>query len=258
MVSSKLKTKNYFFHLPLTTYRLPFNRLPLTLNYYNYFSEIEELFVRRRGRNLLLSPLDWALIEQWQERGVPLHVVLSGVEKVFDGADSQPNRKRAIKSIAYCKEEIEAQYADWLERQIGKADGATAQESEPKNGFFTREIVAEHLDNSISALRECKNKAFCASFRSAVERLESLKANLTDDCDGAEEVLIDIENFLDAELKRCTDSAHLNRITQDVERNLSAYRSKMNQEVYEKTFDLMLLKKLREEADVPRLSLFSL
>ncbi len=69
------------------------------LNYYNYFTEIEETFIRRRGKNLLLSPLDWALIEAWQEREVPLHIVLRGIEKVFDLIDKQPHRKRTVKSL---------------------------------------------------------------------------------------------------------------------------------------------------------------
>lgn len=228
------------------------------MNYYNYFTEIEELFVRRRGRNLMISPLDWALIEAWQERGVPLHIILSGIEKVFDGVDNQPNRKRTIKSISYCKEEIEAQYAEWLDRQVGKSADAAISEVGQKNGFFTRETVSEHLENSISALSECKNKAFCASFRNAIKQLEELKTNLTDDFERAEEILTGIENFLDGELKRVTDSAHLNRTKRDVEKHLSAYRDKMDGEVYDKTFDLMLLKKLREEAEIPRLSLFSL
>jgi len=89
------------------------------LNYYNYFTEIEETFVKRRGKSLLLSPLDWALIESWQEREVPLSIVLRAIEKVFDTVDAQPNRKRSIKSIAYCKEEVEAQFAEWLETQTG-------------------------------------------------------------------------------------------------------------------------------------------
>jgi len=33
------------------------------LNYFNYFTEIEDAFVRRRAKHLLLSPMDWALIE---------------------------------------------------------------------------------------------------------------------------------------------------------------------------------------------------
>ena len=91
------------------------------LNYFNYFTEIEETFIRRRGRNLLLSPLDWALIENWQEREIPLHIILRAIETVFDGVEKQPNRKRTVKSLSYCKEEIEAQFAEWSEMQTGKA-----------------------------------------------------------------------------------------------------------------------------------------
>ena len=206
----------------------------------------------------MVSPLDWTLIESWQKRGVPLHIVLRGIEKVFDSADSQPNRTRAIKSISYCKDEIEAQYAEWLDRQIGKSNGAKAAEVEQQNGFLTRETIVEHLENSIAALRECKNKAYCESFRIAINKLEELKTNLSDDYERAEEVLIGIENFLDGELKLRTDSAHLKLMKHDVEIDLSQYRSKMDKQAYEKTFDLMLLKKLRETAEIPRLSLFSL
>jgi len=42
------------------------------LNYFNYFTEIEERFQQRRGALLLLSTLDWALIETWREAGIPL------------------------------------------------------------------------------------------------------------------------------------------------------------------------------------------
>ena len=43
------------------------------VNYFNYFTEVEEHFQRARGTSLfLLSPLDWALIESWKNAGVPL------------------------------------------------------------------------------------------------------------------------------------------------------------------------------------------
>jgi len=45
-------------------------------NYFNYFTEIEEHFQRRRGTLLLLSPLDWALMETWKDAGIPLEAVL--------------------------------------------------------------------------------------------------------------------------------------------------------------------------------------
>ncbi len=88
------------------------------LNYFNYFTEIEDTFIRRRGKHLLLSPMDWALMDSWKQMGVPLHVVLRGVESAFDSYESKP-RKRTVKTLYYCQEEVEAQFAEWLEGQRG-------------------------------------------------------------------------------------------------------------------------------------------
>ncbi len=229
------------------------------MNYYNYFTEIEETFVRRRGRNLLLSPLDWALIEAWQERGVPLHIILRGIEKIFDSVDAAPSpRCRSVKSLMYCREEIEAQYAEWLERQTGKPGTETSNGGEQINEFFTGEMIAEHLENSISALKSANNPAMRESFRQVIARLEELKTNLTNDYEKTEEVLSDIENFLSGELKRGADTAHLKRVETDAGKQLSQYKNKMEREVYEKTLDLIVLKRLREESGIPRLSLFNL
>src|SRR5215211_9384750 len=100
------------------------------LNYFNYFTEIEDAFVRRRGRHLLLGTLDWALMTTWKEMGVPLHVVLRGIEKSFDSYESKP-RKRTVKTLFYCQEEVEAQFAEWVESQTGAhapaAESATAE-----------------------------------------------------------------------------------------------------------------------------------
>ena len=41
-------------------------------NYFNYFTEIEERFQQRRGSILLLSTLDWALVDMWRQAGIPL------------------------------------------------------------------------------------------------------------------------------------------------------------------------------------------
>ena len=55
------------------------------VNYFNYFTEMEEHFQRARGTGLfLLSPLDWALIESWKNCGVPLEAVLRGIDAAFE------------------------------------------------------------------------------------------------------------------------------------------------------------------------------
>jgi hypothetical protein len=56
------------------------------LNYFNYFTEIERFYQSKRESFTLLSTLDWVLIENWKEQGVPLDLVLKGIERAF----SQP------------------------------------------------------------------------------------------------------------------------------------------------------------------------
>lgn len=101
------------------------------MNYFNYFTEIEETFVRRRGKHLLLGPVDWALIEAWKERGVPLHVALSGIERTFDSHDAKLRRHRSIKTLLYCQEEVEAQFAEWGESQLGAGEARRVEDARP-------------------------------------------------------------------------------------------------------------------------------
>jgi len=124
------------------------------LNYFSYFSEIEDTFIRRRGKHLMLSPIDWALIESWKERGVPLHVALRGIEHSFDSYDAKKH-KRTIKTLLYCQEEVEAQYAEWLEARVGSHDESEAEdEASIDKSPFSRDVVLSHLERSREAFEE--------------------------------------------------------------------------------------------------------
>src|SRR5579875_2285781 len=75
-------------------------------NYFNYFTEIEEHFQRARGTSLfMLSPLDWALIENWKEAGIPLEAALKGIDDAFAKCRSRKS-KRLINSVAYCAQAV--------------------------------------------------------------------------------------------------------------------------------------------------------
>ena len=242
------------------------------MNYFNYFSEIETLFIRRRGRNLLLSPLDWALIETWQEREVPLPIILRGIEKVFDAADKTPNKKRAVKSLLYCKEEIEAQFAEWLESQIGKEKGRQSavggRQSETKietsvetdlskSDLFPDEAIAAHLERVSGELNDATSKAdgdWRAVLETVFGRLTELRGQ-PQSAENLEESLEKLDAFVDENLLL---NFAVETLKPEIEKQIAAYKNKMEREVYRRTFDLMLLKRLREQAEIPRLSLFYL
>jgi hypothetical protein len=77
----------------------------VTLNYFNYFTEIEEHFWRKRGAHILVSPLDWAIVETWQKAGIPVEAVLRGIDRAFESY--QHSRRgaggRPLKSLVYLR-----------------------------------------------------------------------------------------------------------------------------------------------------------
>jgi len=217
------------------------------LNYYNYFTEIEETFVRRRGKHLLLSPIDWAMIEAWQDRGVPLHVVIRAIESVFDGFDKNPG-PRTIKGLLYCREEVEAQFKEWTEMQAGKTKDESPVE-------FPPERIVEHIEEVIDQLQRSENPELVDDIGRAVERLRQLAANHSNDLETADHALSDIENFLEHAL---LTKADVTEIEKEVAAQLKPYKSQMESDAYNQTSRVMILKRLREEEKIPRLSLFYL
>lgn len=224
------------------------------MNYYNYFTEIEETFVRRRGKHLFLSPLDWAMIEAWQERGIPLHIVIRSIESVFDVFDKQPPGTRSIKSLFYCREEIEAQYAEWLTSQTGKSTAAAGDEA----SLFEPADVAAHIETATASLEGNQNEFLREELSRAVSRLQELNANLTNDFETIDKTLSDIEKVIDRAMLANWEPSHLKQIRKETTASLKQYKSEMDEAAYRSTFDLMLLKRLREEAGIPRLGLFYL
>src|ERR1700759_575472 len=80
---------------------------PSVLNYFNYFTEIEEHFQHARGTSLfLLSPLDWALIESWKNSEVPLEAVLRGIDIAFEKWRARRVKTQAVNSLAFCAQAV--------------------------------------------------------------------------------------------------------------------------------------------------------
>lgn len=243
-------------------------------NYFHYFSEIEETFVRRRGKHLLVGTMDWALMEAWKEMGVPLHVVLRGIERSFDSYESKP-RKRSVKTLMYCQEEVEAQFAEWKEMQLGAAQKAEDESESDEAGKhesdaglpFSRASIVEHLSRVRTALAELSERyqsagKFSESLARVINRLEDLEKDFgcaaRPDAERLEESLTDLERMLDEALRASISAAEMAKAIAETEAQLQPYKSRMEQETYRQTLDNLLLKRLREQACVPRLSLFYL
>lgn len=248
------------------------------MNYFNYFTEIEDAFIRRRGKHLLLSPMDWALIEGWKTRGVPLHIALRGIEGSFDSYEAKP-RRRSVKSLFYCQEEVEAQYAEWLESQVGAASSATTGEAAANvesdargNGAlpFPREVIAGHLAESRARLERARVEQpmddgageLSEALARAAARLSELEKDFANakrpDAEQLEGSLGDVENLLDRAVRGALPPARVEARRAEAAAQLEPYRKRMERATYEQTLDNLLAKLLREECGLPRLSLFYL
>ena len=115
-------------------------------NYFNYFTEIEEHFQRRRGTILHVSPMDWTLIEVWKDAGIPLEAVLRGIDAAFERWERRPSKTRKVNSLAYCAQAVLAAAEEMKEAEVG-----TARAEKPDAGFAP-EGIAAYLEHNAAAI----------------------------------------------------------------------------------------------------------
>lgn len=225
-------------------------------NYFNYFTEIEEHFQRRRGSLLLLSTLDWALIETWREAGIPLAAVLRGIDDAFDKHDarqrSHPSKRlRQVNGLAWAAQAV----LEAAELMKEAAAGANPVEDATETGFET-ERVATYLHETAAALTSAT-----AASRSTIEpiatRLRELAGNaVSQKLEELERTLTALEEKLFALLLTQTEEELLVSFKTEAAHSLAAYRSRMSAVQLRQVEQQFVHKRLLEYYKLPRLSLF--
>ncbi len=227
-------------------------------NYFNYFTEIEEHFQRRRGTILLLSTLDWALIETWKSAGVPLEAVLRGIDAAFDAYDQRPTKSKKVNSLAYCAQAVLTAAEDMKDAPVGAEATSTGAA-----GFDAAEIAAfmrgnaERLDKA-----NVPERAGCATASLARETAQTLR-ELSDQVASQLPRLEDLERHLTileekifAAFLAVTPDADLVAVRAEADRDLAPYRRNMTAAQVEQLQKQYVHKRLLERCGVPRLSLF--
>jgi hypothetical protein len=227
------------------------------LNYFNYFTEIEERFQQRRGSLLLLSTLDWALIETWREAGVPLEAVLRGIDAAFDKYESRTHRghKRRINGLAWCAQAV-MEAAEEL-REAAAGASATASYA-AANAGFEHERVAAHLESAADALKtSAVAPEICAT---TAERLRELagqaRAEARVDLEALDRNLTVLEEKLFAALTTAAPEELQVALKEHAARELAPYRSRMGVVQLRQVERQFVQKQLLAHYNLPRLSLF--
>lgn len=230
-------------------------------NYFNYFTEIEERFQQRRGSLLMLSTLDWALIETWREAGVPLEAVLRGIDSAFDKHDAKAQRAagrvRKVNGLAWCAQSVMEAVEQAREAAIGAAtDAGAAVES----GFET-ECVGRYLEANAVAVEAAKlSSPADATAAEVAARLRALALGLLAEpvmsLEELDRTLTVLEEKLFAALLTAASEEELVGLREQAARELAPYKGKMQAVQIKQVQQQFLQKRLLEARRLPRLSLF--
>ena len=229
-------------------------------NYFNYFTEIEEHFQRRRGGILLLSTLDWALIETWKDAGIPLEAALRGIDAAFERYEKRPSKTRKVNSLAYCAQEVLAEAEAMKEAAVGVVQEPKAQagfSSAEIAGFLRRnatELESAKLPSRPGISPEAVARAIAAALRGMASEIES-KSALPKLEDLERRLTVQEEKLFAVLLAAVTDDEVV-FVRAQADRELAPYRSKMPSAQIEQLLTQYVHKKLLDKYGVPSLSLF--
>jgi hypothetical protein len=235
-------------------------------NYFQYFSEVEEHFLQRRGSPLIGSTLDWTQIEIWKNAGIPLEAVLRGIDTAFDKYEQRKSKRHEkINSILWCAQAVLTAAEDMKEAAVGAAGQPAPGKSTAEQGFEP-EAIAAFLRRNADLLETAKlpqssgisahavasesaatlRKLACEiEGKKALSRLEDLERHLTV-----------LEEKLFAALIVATPGEEIVSVRAQADNELAPYRRKMAAPQVEQLQKQYVHKRLLEKFGLPRLSLF--
>lgn len=217
------------------------------VNYFSYFTEVEEHFQRARGTGLfLLSPLDWALIETWKNSGVPLEAVLRGIDAAFEKWRARRQRSQMVNGLAYCTQAVMKE-AEAMANNLAPAAAA------PAEAPFPIEAVRAHLERARDALAAAGGYG---SIENGIgEMLGALEERFSDLQD-LDLRLTALEDKMAALARTRLSDDDLLGMRRELELQLRPYRGKMTADQLARLEKSFLDRKVYEKSGLPRLSLF--
>jgi hypothetical protein len=227
-------------------------------NYFNYYTEIEEHFCRRRGTLINVSTLDWALMTTWKDAGIPLEAVLRGIDEAFDKYERKPSKTQKINGLAWCSQAVLTAAEEMKEAAVG-----TAQEKPGTGLGVEHDEIARFFTGNAQKLRQVQSAPAvilvaeeCAVTLTDLASAMSMAAKIS--LEDLERRLTVLEEKLLAALTMTTPQNELFTLRSEADREIAPYRSKMPGVQIEQLQKQFIHKRLFEKAKIPRLSLFYL
>ncbi len=237
------------------------------MNYFNYFTEIENHFVQKRGKHLLLSPMDWNLIAVWREAGIPLQVALRGIEIAMDGFFARRQRGAAkVNTLCYCHDSVMAEFARYQESRVGASSDPKPDEASAKDESAREEalqFLSERI-HEINALVEERrfSESVLESIHRAQSRLEEIFRNTETgagvDLEALERDLGIAEAILIEGLHSAVPAEQAARWEQEAKTELKIYKKRLPSETFEQIHHNYLKGQIRRHFNIGEWSVIHL
>ena len=230
------------------------------MNYFNYFTEIEEHFQRQRGAQIYLSPVDWALISAWQEAGIPLAAVLRGIDQAFEKFNSGQRRDaQRPRALVYCAAAVLAAAEAMRDAGAGAADQPTAA---AKDAGFSRERIAAFLAGAAAQVGSCTHldpsSPLVQEVRATLGRLSAsyVHGGVPVALEELDRVLTVLDDKLHAALLQAIPVEDMVTIRAEIAAEIAPYCRKLRPEQIAMIERQFQQRRLLERAGLSRLSLF--
>lgn len=233
-----------------------------------YFRAIEEAFHRRRGAPLLLSPRDWALIGEWQRAGIPLRVVLQGIENCFDAHARRAPTARRINSLSYCRQEVLGLHEIYLGlrgveagRPAEAVPGAAPGAPSPVERTLARHLgrLTRRARESMTFASEAGLDRLVGALAAAVAEIKLLRKGIGSarPAPGAlEQALEQLDAALLEAARRALPEGEWDSLEREAAAALGDAGNRMTSEALAATRQVAAVRLLRQRCRLPRLTLF--
>jgi len=196
---------------------------------------VERRWARLCERAVILSERDWALIEDWQRRGIPLQIV----EEAIDAAEQRRRRARAAapppRGLAYVAPAVEQAWRVVVEGRTG-AEGAAGDARRPSAGAaaWRERLRAEPAGSALHRL--------LTDLLGALESGEPAR---------------EIDARLERDLAEAVSPALLREVDEEVARELEPYRGRMGEAALASTRRRAVIHRLRARLGLSGLERFA-
>jgi len=201
-----------------------------------YFQSIALHFFKHRGAPFFLSSKELDYIANWEKMGVPLRVVLEGIERSFESYRRKPGRKAKIQSLAFCDLQVLKAFEQDRERKVGHKKRIVERREKRDRARAEVERFLSKIPQQIGYLKEAYSLAqkVLSQTHFDEEELERIEGKI-------EELLW--KNAVDEEKEKVKRGV------------LKDYEFKQEEE-FERIFRIKLVKVLRDRYKIPYISLF--